>query len=229
MYLGIEAATERSSWETQVPCGSRGRSGRSLEQWLTDSSLHICPVCSRLISTQDQTVLSLMSTSLDKPISSSWNDFYILTHQTWTNFFTLGSRSGRPRNVCPMLHGCLNKITSNKDTEAWTDFLCLPKPVLRRERRGRQNSKGSSNDMRRMCEQLLGGGGGTMWQYPRARHCMAKANSGTTLAGIVAVVPFGNGDVFSRIPHPLHPSLLHPGLRSPEILSRPVRQKLTRR
>ena len=33
-----------------------------------------------------------------------------------------------------------------------------------------------------------------------ARHCMVNANSGTAIAGLIAVVPFGNGYVSSTIP-----------------------------
>ena len=43
------------------------------------------------------------------------------------------------------------------------------------------------------------------------RHCMVNANSGTAIAGFVAVVPFGKGYVSSTIPPPLQP-----GLRSPD-------------
>ena len=50
-----------------------------------------------------------------------------------------------------------------------------------------------------------------------ARHCIVNANSGTVIAGIVAVVPFGNGNVFEKKkPSSLHSGLLHPGLRAPD-------------
>ena len=51
----------------------------------------------------------------------------------------------------------LSGITSHSDTRAWTHLLCLPKLVLRFERRGKQNSKRSSNGMRRTCEQWVEG------------------------------------------------------------------------
>ena len=81
-----------------------------------------------------------------------------------------GSRTSQRLPKRPGLVACrppCQESASHSDTRAWTDLLCLPKLILRRERGSTQNSKRSSNNTRRMCEQWLEGARGTLWQNPR--------------------------------------------------------------
>ena len=53
---------------------------------------------------------------------------------------------------------------------------------------------------------------------------MVSANCGTAIAGLDAVVSFGNRYGFSKKPSPLHPGLLHPGLLHPDPRAPELRQ-----
>ena len=87
----------------------------------------------------------------------------IPAHQTLRKFSLRESRSKKhiPKAAQETWARCLfcrpDRPTCNNDTWAWTNFLCLPKLVLRRERGGKQNSNRSSNDVPRQCERWLEG------------------------------------------------------------------------
>ena len=75
------------------------------------SSLRICPVCSRLISTRTRPCCPTCHPASTIPTPSWWNDPQTPTHQTWTKFLSPGSAQeshpkGRPRSVGLVSPGC---------------------------------------------------------------------------------------------------------------------------
>ena len=119
--------------------------------WLADNFLHSCWASD---IHKDQTMLLQVPPNLQRPSQQ--------VQETTLSSGRLHSRQS-PLHTCPPQNPLpessprgvdLVPITEN-DTPAWSDLLCLQELVLRRERGGKQNSKCSSNDLRRHCELKL--------------------------------------------------------------------------
>ena len=136
--------------------------GRVPGEWLTDtlawSALH-----------QDQTVLSQVSSSF-QPSRLPVHGTTLAPRRTplGRGSFLPGAKvshcEDHPRSVGP--------ATSNRDTRARTDLLCLPKLVLRVEGGGKHPSP--FFDMRRVCEWWLKGARRALWQKPRTLQAQTR-------------------------------------------------------
>ena len=156
-HLGEDAQlwTTRRSLKDHVEKHSTGLlEGQVTNQWPIDSSLQICLVCSRLISTRTTPCCPRCCPSLNPlfihgmtPPSRHSKPARGLLHPPLRTHIPKATEEAWARCLLAALSG----VTSHSDTRASTDLTCLQKLVLHHERWIKPNSERSSNDMRRMC------------------------------------------------------------------------------
>ena len=144
----LDQATSDKASRNHLETHSIGQLGGQVPGWwLVDSFLHSCRASD---IHQDRTMLLQVPPNLQRPSQQFQG--------TTLSSGRLHTRQG-PLHTCPPQNPHpessprgvdLVPITEN-DTPAWSDLLCLQELVLRREGGGKQNSKCSSNDLRRHC------------------------------------------------------------------------------